>query len=453
MKKLKSLIVFLLFSTTTSLFAAYNSLGIPDSSEIRKKLTETWFEAPLSTVRANIPEVRKNAIGQSFQIRMEESENSFNIFVSPEMEINFDVYTDSGVTVEKQTVYPGDVAGSFVVIRDKSNGKILRIRYFFSKNSEIYVQFTPYRKIALADLVIYGNYAARGVSTGVIFEKYYSASFEEVLKTTASKLPWNYVLPDVEQYHDIKQMIAVIQEKLPEIVYTEDAMYDENNQLVYVSTGKPMDFEFEKDKKLALSSAGFVKWIADGLVEPIAGGKLKRYPLIQETVEIKPNGYLGVLSQNYNLFFSLDWIRNISSAVISVYAGKTYLFNKSGVDVTLNPFASAITETGVENIVTFVENSGYTIEVLKSMLYMLAATEPGTFYFGAIRGTDRTITPEIMAFNECVAFFPYFQNDGGFDCAVFMNGRQLSLENFLMFYADSFVYLTRVKSNERFFPQ
>ena len=136
-----------------------------------------------------------------------------------------------------------------------------------------------------------------------------------------------------------------------------------------------------------------------------------------------------------------------------MYSGKTYLFNQSGVDVTVNPFASSITEKGVANTVTFVENSGHTVAVLPSLLYVLAATEPGTMYIAAIRGTDRTVSPEIMAFNDCVVFFPYFQEDGSFACNVFMNGREMSLENFCYYYAEDFVYLTRVKTSERFYPQ
>jgi len=472
MKKLLGLITALCLCG--NLFAAYNSFGIPDSSEIRKNLQEKWFEAPLSVVRDNKPEIVKNNIGEEFQVRMEENETTYNIFVSPEMEINVDVYSDSGVEIIKQTVYPGDMAGSFVVVRDKKTEKTLRIRYYFLKNSDIYVQFTPYGKTALADLIVYGKYAARGVSTGVPFVNYYSTSFEEVYRTTENKIPWNYVLIDTTDYHSVKQMVAVIQEKIPTLVLMDDAMYDDKNQLVRISNGKEfpdkgLDSNIAKTPqavsnranakepaqapKLALSSAGFIKWIADGLVEPIAGGRLKREPLIKETVQVKSNGLQGVLSQTYNLYFSLDWIRNLASAVVSVYTGKTYLFNQSGVDVTINPFASSITEKGVENIVTFIEDSGYRIEVLKPMLYVLAASDPGTFYFGAIRGTDRSVSPEVKAFNECVAFFPYFNNDGGFECAVFMNGREFTLENFCMYYEDSFVYLTRVKSSENFFPQ
>lgn len=454
MKKLLCLITTLF--ALLPLFAAYNRLGIPDSSEIRKGLEEVWFTAPLSQVRENPPEIRANKNGEKFQIRLEENESTFNVFVSPRALVKVNVYSDKGMYTEEQEMYPGDAAGSWVLIRDKRTEKPLRIRYYFVQDSEVFIQFTPQGKIALADLVIYGNYAARGVPTGMSFEKFYSASFEEVMTITETKLPWNYVLVDPQMYDGIKQMCAVIREKLPSISLVDDAMYDENRELVHISTGKKFEIEKKSDKseeKLLLSSAGFVKWIADGLVEPISGGVLMREPLIKETVSVKDNGRQGVLSQKYDLFFSLNWVRNLASAVVSVYAGKTYLFNQSGVDVTINPFASSITDKGVANTVTFVENSGHTVAVLRSLLYVLAATEPGTFYIGAIRGTDRTVTPEIMAFNECVAFFPYFQEDGAFACKVFMNGREMSLENFSYYYADDFVYLTRVKSSERFFPR
>ncbi len=480
----KNLVLFTtLVFLAIPLSASYNKLGIPDSSEIRSGLEEKWFTPTLSQLRQNAPEIKNNDNGDKFQIRLEENESTFNVFVAPHAEINVTVYSDTGYQVEKQDFYPGDACGSWVLIRDKKTGKPLRIRYYFLKNSEVFVQFTPSGKIALADLVMFGNYAARGVPTGMPFEKFYSASFDDVMKITETKLPWAYVLPDTELYHSIKQMIAVIREKLPYIQNLPDAMYNENNELVHISNGKKfednsealkksnglekksaqnpnnsenpenLETSYKSEKKLSLSSAGFVKWIADGLVEPMAGGMLKREPLIKETVQVKENGRQGVLSQRYNLFFSLDWIRNLASALISVYSGKTYLFNQSGVDVTINPFASSITEKGVSNVVTFIENSGYTVSVLPSLLYVLAATEPGTFYFGAIRGTDRSVSPEIKAFNECLAFFPYFQDDGGFACSVFMNGRELTLEDFCRLYSDDFVYLTRAKSSEQFYPK
>lgn len=451
MKKASLLLLIILF--VSPIFAAYNSKSVPDSSEIRKSLVEKWFEAPLSAVRMNLPEIYNNPAGEKFQVRLEESDTTYNIFVSPQKKIKVDVYSDLGKETKEQEVYPGDAPGSWVLIKDKKTEKILRIRYYFLKNSEVFIQFTPRGKTALADLVIFGNYAARGVPTGVPFTTFYSASFDRVMNITKNSLPWNYVDVDPSMYHSVLQMAAVIQERLPNILFAPDAMYDENGELIQIFSGKPYDEIQTDDDRMMLSSAGFLKWIADGLVEPIAGGRIKREPLLQETVQVKETGLQGSLSQKYNLYFSLDWIRNLASAVISVYTGKTYKFNQSGVDVTINPFASTISPTGVANVVTFVENSGYSVDVLKSLLYVLATTEPSTIYFGAIRETDRTVSPEVKVFNQCVAFLPYFATDGSFNAYVFMNGRSISLEEFCNIYSDTFVYLTRVKASERFFPQ
>ena len=100
----KSLIFAFLLLCSSFLFAAYNSLGIPDSAEIRQGLLESWFHSPIESLRAKVPEIYTNDIGQKFQVRMEEGESTFNIFVSPQNKIKVDVYTDSGVKEEEQYV-------------------------------------------------------------------------------------------------------------------------------------------------------------------------------------------------------------------------------------------------------------------------------------------------------------------------------------------------------------
>ncbi len=453
MKRLILLTACLIF--ISPLFAAFNSLGIPDSSEIRSKLQEEWFEASLETVRGKPAETYFGNTGEEFQVRMEESESTFNIFVSPHAVIQVNVVTDKYSYTDSQDVYPGDAPGSWVLVRDKSNGKPLRIRYYFLKNSEVYVQFSPSSnsKTAVSDLVIFNNYAARGVPTGIPFEKFYSASFEDIMNYTKGKLPWNYVLADKDKYINVRQMVNVIRSKLSKIKYLSNAVYDEDNNLVDIFSGKEIPAEEIEKNKLMLSSWGFLKWIADGLVEPVSNGRLKRLPLLATTVEVKENGHLGTMSREFNLFFALDWIRNLASGVISVYSGTTYKPNQSGVDVTINPFASSITEKGVSNTVTFIENSGYVIPNLKAVLYVLASTEPGSFYFAALRETDRTVTPEVKVFNQCLVLFPYFKDDGSFACVVFKDGREISLEEFCKVYSEDYIYLTRVKASDRFYPE
>lgn len=455
MKKLngKIFIGLFLLLLAAPVFADYNSWGIPDSSEIRKGLKERWFEASLEDVRMNLPEIYDNDAGQKFQVRLEESDSTYMIFVAPCATINVKVYSNKGMSYEQQEIYPGEAPGSWVLVRDKKTNKPIRIRWYFSVDSDIYVQFTPYGRTAVADLLIYGNYASKGASTGIPFDKLYELSFADVMKMTAISLPWKYVTVDGDKFGSVLQMAGMIQKNLGRVMFVQNAMYDEDGKLIQITNGKAFDTENQDPAKLYLSSAGFVKWIADGLVEPIAGTKLKRAPLVKETVTVKENGYQGVLSQKYNLFFALDWIRNLAAAITSVNNGKVYMYNEAGTDVTINPFAATISGAGTVNTVTFIEDTGYNVSVLKSLLYVLAATESGNFYFGAIRETDKTITPEIKVFNDCVAFFPYFSSNGSFGCFVYMNGKQISLDDFCMIYPDAYIYLTRARASKDFYPE
>lgn len=433
------------------LFALYNRYGIPDSSEIRKDLVETWFEAPLSSVRMNRPEIRENSVGQKFQVRLEETEDSFNIFVAPYARIEVDIYSDRGRATEMQDVFPGDGAGSWLLVRDKKTGEPVSIRYYFAADSEVYVQFIPSAKTSFADFLIYGLYASRGVPTGLSFSRFYTASFEEIVKWTSGMLPWQYTQIHTDGYHASLQMIYYIKQKQHSILYTEDAMYDEDGESVYISTGEERPVQPEEKNKLALSGAGFLKWIADGIIEPLTGGKLKREPLLMQTVSYKDTGFQGVLSQKYDLSFSLDWVRNLAAAIYSVRTGHRYLYNESGVDVSVEPFAAELTSQGIRNLSGFIKDTGYSATALKPLLYVLAATEPETFYFAAIRETDRR-SPEVKVFNECAAIFPYFDGRGKFRCVVFKDGAEIPFDEFYNRYCKEFIFLTRARCTEQFFP-
>ena len=82
--------VFLCFMT--SVYAEYNSFGIPDSSEIRTEITDSWFHQDLENIRMNNVQVRKNIEGESFQISLEEQEKQFIVYVSPKSTMQVDVY-------------------------------------------------------------------------------------------------------------------------------------------------------------------------------------------------------------------------------------------------------------------------------------------------------------------------------------------------------------------------
>ncbi len=445
------------FLCSAAVFADYNKFGVPDSSAIRKQIAENWFYKPLSELRMNRNEIRTNSVGEKFQIRLEETDGIFSVIVAPESFLSVDFYTQNGMKRDTVSEYSADAAGSWILMRDSVTEKPVRIRYYFVADSDVYVQFSPDGNKTLADYVIDGCYAARSVPVGIPFERFYLTSFAEVLSLTQKSLPWKYAEIHTDQYHQKLQMVGVIRKKLSKIFYEWDATYDENGKPVRISDGKPREVdEREKDgKRLSMDDAGFLKWVVDGLVEPITGSGLFLNPLLLPTVQHNPLGYSGILNEKEALFFTLDWTRNLAAARLSVQTRKTYLYEDSGVDVNIEPFSAEVNEKGITLTAGYLNNTGYAIKKLRPVLYVLGVTEPTFFYLAAVRRRvpPSKGKPEYYVFDKCAVILPYFDQNGQFTCTVFENGEEMTLNQFVSSYPDCYVHLTRVLSSDRFFPQ
>lgn len=474
-KKIFFFLCAALFSAGSLLFAEYNSLGIPDSSEIRKKIGREWFEGPLSVVRSFSTEIQKNSVGIEFELRFEEQDDVFLLIVAPASEGMVDVHDSRGSRLVSERIFPADAAGSWILVRDKKTAKPILIRYYFARDNEVFVQFRPNeisgsKNSTFADFVIFNSYAARAVPLGIPFSKLYTASFAEIQELTKKTLPWNFAVTENRfanssegltyrgNYDNSLVMIQTIRKNLGDIVYLDDAMYDEHGDPVSLETGKARKIPEEYKDKLTLCSQGFVKWIVDGIVEPLSGSYVRRLPLLRETVEFDRTGYQGITAEKYNTYSALDWTRNLAAAVLSVVSGKTILYEHSGVDVTLDPFAAMITHQGILNTAGYIQNSGYKVLYLKQLLYVLAAMNPDYFYLAAIRQNDANSPIETKVFNECAAIFPYFNESGAFRTVVFYDGKEYSLEDFIDACSrtnrkDVFIHLARVKATAKYYPQ
>lgn len=455
MKRVRACALFFLMAMIP-LSAENNRLRVPDSSDIRQSIAENWFEQPLSRVRENRTEIRANAIGQTFQVRLEETGELFSIIVAPETQLSVDFYTQDGVQRKTVNEYPADASGSWILMRDASSGSPLKIRYYFVGDSEVYVQFSPQGKKCTADYVIDGCFAARGVPVGVSFDYFYTASFAKVMSLTAQSLPWNYADIHPEQYHGNLVMVSAIRKNLGRIVKTPDACYDEVGRPIYISTGKErtVSDDERKEKLLSMNHSGFLKWIMDALIEPLAGSGTYLAPLLRPTASTNPIGAAGIKGAKENLFHSLDWTRNLAAAKVSIEAKRNYLYEETGVDVTIEPFSAEVSAKGINSVAGYIKNTGYEIKHLKPLMYVLGVSNPTYFYLAAVRRpvVPSDGSPEFQVFDSSAAIFPYFDKNGQFACTVFEAGEELTLAQFMKKYPNCFVHLTRVLSSDRFNP-
>ena len=446
---------------------------IPESASCRKELIETWFMQDPEILRAAEPQVLQNRVGDYFLVRQEEENGQMRIIVAPLVRQkvlmavnNLEVPSENRaapsaepaadlqtggqpVTVipsnagkasapaavseksaEEKNVpaalppenentakeiwietWPETAPGSWVLYRDALTGKPLRIRYYLVPDGEVYADFFPGKEKCLADFVVFGAVAAGGVPVPVGFDRFYTATLEELSRLTRYTLPWNYTKVFSYSYDGVKQMIGLVRFLLP-LLHKSGKISGEG------------------------ASLNFVKWIVDGLVKPLTGGTVR---LEEEQTDAK----------------SLENIRTLAAAAISARTDIVYDRNTSGADVKTDAFAYYIDADGVPKNTGYAFNSGYPVELLKPLFYVLAVTEADRFFLGAVRqGTVQTAggTAEWQVFTGTAAFFPWFDSQGRFRLSVFEKGEEYTIDEFAKKYRGGFVSLVRIKASRDFFP-
>lgn len=461
---------------------------IPESASCRKELIETWFMQDPAILRAAEPQMLQNRVGDYFLVRQEEENGQMRIIVAPlvrqkvliavnNLEVPLEsraapssadpaavseksaekkasATADLQAGVQPVTVIPSNASvasapvavseksdeeknvsaalppenentakeiwietwpetapGSWVLYRDALTGKPLRIRYYIVPDGEVYADFFPGKEKCLADFVVFGAVAAGGVPVPVGFDRFYTATLEELSRLTRYTLPWNYTKVFSHSYDGVKQMIGLVRFLLPSL---------------------------HKSGKISGEGASlnFVKWIVDGLVKPLTGGTVR---LEEEQTDAK----------------SLENIRTLAAAAISARTDIVYDRNTSGADVKTDAFAYYIDADGVPKNTGYAFNSGYPVELLKPLFYVLAVTEADRFFLGAVRqGTVQTSagTAERQVFTGTAAFFPWFDSQGRFRLSVFEKGEEYTIDEFAKKYRGGFVSLVRIKASRDFFP-
>ncbi|MBP5794008.1 MAG: hypothetical protein J6W46_10265, partial [Spirochaetaceae bacterium] len=345
-------------------------MSIPDSSAVRDQAMEPWLTAPISAVIDRECENVQTDFGQVFQVRAEREGSEVAIVFAPR-EGSYD--------------FLGKAPGAWVVYRDYYSGKILRVNVYFQYDSRVYVCLRPdnqpKKPKSEVDLIIHGAYACRGVPLGIPFSEVLKLSFSELFNLTKETVPWNYVKTDYRNYVNNNKMVEKIRRKLPQFEYIEDAAYDEFENPVYISTGEARS---GTPGKIGINCSGFTKWVVDGITIALSGSATKIEALKQPTIELEGTLYKSQAEEE-EMFRSYDWIRNLSTAAVCAERDKEFPAGTLGVDVQVNPFAGLKSPDGTVRNVGFVPKTGYEINLLKPLLYVLAATEPDMLYLGAVK--------------------------------------------------------------------
>ena len=303
----------------------------------------------------------------------------------------------------------------------------------------------------------------KDIAIGVPFETLYHISLSRLKELTQAIIPWDLFNPP--RYNSpVKAMSRIVENLQYRLVPLKDGCFDHNGKPVHISNSQPqteleittaMNIDQIRSEVIGgVDSAGFAKWIIDGMVRPVAGQgtvieSLKRATEAPKTHFTKP--YLDT----ENVFFGLDWIRNLGAAALSLNLNRTVYPDSAGLDVADCPFAltDAVAVVGTGNTVTkqpaflgYQQYAGYQTAYLLPLLYYRAIVEPDHFYLACI--STMPSATELRRYDRIAVFFPYFDGWGEFHLDIYEDGIQVPVDEFIEKNKDAYAALVRVRAPE-----
>jgi hypothetical protein len=406
--------------------------NIADDSGLRNSLKDTWFTASPEQVLQRRESLHTLPGGDHIQVRSENGNNEFAVILARELAGS----------------YPGWAQGSWILTRQRDTGEVSRIRVFMRSDPYTYIQFRPLTEDrCVLDVVLYDAYVVRSLPLPYSMERLLVLPVEEVLAAAGTKFPRHYFDPETGDFRDMRTLIARVRERLPGLTYRDDGAIDENGVYVYIETLEPQEGE------LGLNCSGFAKWMIDGLLRPYTGKRLSITPLKAAFGE-RGTSFTKAYEEIYDLFFGLDWGRNLASRADATLIGANF-GGFEEIEVQRVPFASMIwrSQSGTSTRVydAYLQNVGFRSEGIHPLLYKLAIHEPGNLYIAVIN-REMQEQHHLRQYFHLAILLPYFTETGSFEVTVFESAAETSFTNFKNRYPGQFINLLRVPVRMHFDP-
>ncbi len=429
--------VFLFFLVTAAVFsrdAGNPPEGFLETAEVRENLFADWLSTGHSPLISLASDETTDRYGRVFTVRRKRDEASGHLAVSI------------------QAAGAKGVQGRWVLYRSFSNNLPREIRLYPLDNPAVWVSLFPGDSgpesgKSRLDLMLYGSSVVSGVPVGVPLIRLYTMSFQDIMLMTRALVPWEVLEFYPDDYESLRSAVEIIRDRLSSLVYLDDGAFDHDGRPVYIRDGSLQDpaevltalAPGQNPENIAggVNCSGFAKWVIDGIVYPEAGSRLFIEPLKKPT-DSPETHFTEPYRESRDVFFALDWTRQLASAVVSLGGRGTVLPAESGVDITADPFPG---------IARYVPGVGYQSDALKSLLYWLSIHEPGHMYLAAI--SRERGDPPLRQYHHIAVLLPYFTEDGQFTVTVFESAMETPFSQFVSRNKDAYIHLVRVRCPEK----
>lgn len=317
---------------------------------------------------------------------------------------------------KKNFTYPilGSARYYFYPITKARKKAILQIYLrddLYQMGEEAYLELSPYGKGVMMDVFILGDWRLyHKIFLPYSLTEAIEIDLDSLLKASEKMVDWKWVLPSCNRhyYKRIEDMIQTIRNRL---------------------------FLISKDSTMA-NSFSFSKWVIDGIYLAKKDHTIPLLFLNQKAYSERGGRHVLVLEDSRNPFHALDWSRNLALAMDLLENSEA----KYG-DRDINYLSK----------IKSYEDSGFPIQDLERVLYLLAIKNPQSFYLGSL-SQNKISAHDVRIHEKIYILFPRINLQGQLETVIFESGKEMDLKGFLEGLTDEHIHLVEIQTHSDYTP-
>lgn len=429
------IVILFLFPAVCPLWAE-NSYTAPDLSsffdihtveenyEYRQRLKSLITAPKEEVLKAPSRIFTQSLTGQRVKFRVETSADSFYLLF-----LN-----------EKNRVFPIAGRGNYIIKRGLEKGEFKQIKIFYRNNPGSFIRIFPAGERSEMDVFLFGKPVYNKTILPLPLETFLTLSFSRVIALSGSVLKWPLLLSRGERELDrrIEDILSLLRARMPFLEDTDDGAQDSEGRFVLIKDG----IEQEDAVNGGFNCSGYAKWITDGFYYPLTGSYLDIEELKVKHLDFRGNRWSLPYEEERDPYFGLDWSRNLAVNL---------LMAQSGVEEQQSQVDPERADLRQVDFFTYIEDVGYPVADLETLLFSAAFRNPGFVYLGSIN-SEYGKEPRLRQHFHIVVLLPYFTANGDFRIAVMERNTENSTASLIKRYPADFIHLVRLDAQGLFQP-
>jgi hypothetical protein len=390
---------------------------IPDTAEARQLMREVIF-APIGTAARAAPRtVTQPSDGLPVLFRTESSNGAV-----------YQTFTRGDLGAARL-----DSAGTFIIKRRRTDGSFVQAKIFLQDDPGCFVRISPLGERTELEITLFGRIFQRGVILPARFESLLIAPLERIMRLTGPAVDWDLLQPADRTDADVavERTVAAIRRALPMLGDADDGAMDASGRMVFIRDGSP------QVAASGFNCSGFAKWVVDGFFAPLTGRLTDITVLKERDLGIRGNRWTGPLEESRDPYFGIDWSRHLARELARARGDG----------------AGSVEAWDVRDAPSFayVDDVGYAIADLPTVLFRLARAAPGRIYLGSVN-RPAPGNPGLRQHDHVVVLLPFVDAGRVFRVAVFERSAETSVNSLAKRYPSDFIHLVRFDVTGDFHP-